>query len=106
MFRDAFDPEGLAVATNSQHQLVVLNIELGSFPRRDCRPRPCIWVQVGLESDGLVFEVDIRRPSLMEFIETETTYRLDGGAELERTDGGRSEERGEDEVGARGYEDA
>ena len=65
-----------------------------------------VWIQnTWLHRDGLASEIDVVGPTLQEIpFKSFVSYRLKSIAELEGTGGGIVQERSEDEVGSRGYD--
>lgn len=114
---DALDAEGLGVGTTSNDKLVIGNVEesapggglvqLAALADGDNSLTGRIGVGVGLDANGLVGEVDVLGPTLVEADAiVQAADRLQDGTELESTDGSRGEQGGKDEVGARGDENA
>lgn len=114
---DTLDAEGLGIGTASNDELVIGDVEesapggglveLAALADGDNGLAGRVSVGVGLDTDGLVGEVDVLGPTLMEAdAVVQAADGLQDGTELESTDGGRGEKGGEDEVGARGDNNA
>lgn len=114
---DALDAEGLGVGTASNDKLVIGDVEgsapggglveLAALADGDNSLAGRVGLGVGLDADGLVGEVDVLGPTLVEAdAVAQAADGLQDGTELEGTDGSRGEKGGEDEVGARGDKNA
>lgn len=114
---DALDAEGLGVGTASNDELVIGDVEgsapggglveLAALADGDNGLAGRVGVGVGLNADGLVGEVDVLGPTLVEAdAVVQAADGLQDGTELESTDGSGGEKGGEDEVGARGDNNA
>ena len=107
-------PKSLRIAPHRNDQLIIIQLEPLPLlrPRRQrllrglSRRRGLRHHRVDLNSNALVGEADVVRPSLVILCVCDTgADGLDGGAELEGADGGGGEEGGECKVGAGGDDD-
>ncbi|KAG5983269.1 hypothetical protein E4U54_006268 [Claviceps lovelessii] len=102
---DAFDAERLAVGADGDDQLVVPDLQHVSLDLGLVRRGAHVPALVCFDANDLVLEVDARSPCLVELVQAETTDRLDHGAEFQRPHRGRCQQRCEDKVRPRRYED-